>query len=197
MRKSLIPLRYRSAFNYEALRAGSLSEKTKEKYYDKLYKKLKRQANAFEKSEFADLEYQQSMVGELKPRSQLDDDELDAQLAMMASMEMQGTLSLSEMRREREEFYEDYADVLSDRFYKGEGKKRVIDPSVYNKFVNFVQVSHHTHLGELLADSDRVTHFKNIIGKERWEAMDSDELYTEFFDYLEEEEFRAREELSW
>lgn len=185
-----------NTFKYEALRAGSLKYETKIKYYDMLYKKLYRQAKNFEKSEFRDLELQQSLIGELKPRSQLEEGELDAKLARMAQIERNESLLVSELRREREAFYVDYEEALADRFYS-DTERKTINPKTYSKFVNFVQMAHATHMGDWLYDSDQLTEFKNTIGKENFEAMDSDELYTEFYDYLEQQAEIARREVEW
>lgn len=191
----LIPNRLKSAFKYEALRAGSMREKTKYKYYDKLYLSLSRQAKTFEKSEFSDLEYQKTMVGELKPRSQLGEDELDAQLAMMYKMYDEQTLSVNRLKEERALFYEDYRDDLSKRiFYQEDGS---IDPDAYNRFTNFVQIAHHSHI-EQLYSSEIVADFMNQYGVESLqEFTDSDELYTEFFEYAEQEELRMRNDAGW
>jgi len=172
-----------------------MREKTKYKYYDKLYRSLSRQAKTFNKSEFSDLEYQKTMIGELKPRSQLEEDELDAQLAMMYKMYDEQTLSVKRLKEERALFYEDYRDDLSKRiFYQEDGS---IDPDAYNRFTNFVQIAHHSHI-EQLYSSEIVADFMNQYGVESLqEFADSDELYTEFFEYAEQEELRMRNDAGW
>lgn len=195
----LIPKRLRgstSPFHYEKLRQGSLREKTKIKYYDKLYKALKRKAKTFEKSEFKDLEYQKAMIDQLKPRSQLEEDEMDAQLATMYKMYDEQTIDVKHLKEARREFYDEYEGDLSRAFYDDYEKKK-INPDAYNRFTNFVQLAHHSHIEELYS-SEIITDFMNQYGIEDLrDFADSDELYTEFFDYAEQEELRLKTEAHW
>lgn len=191
----LIPNRLRSAFRYEALRAGSMSKQTKYKYYKKLYNSLSRQARKFENSEFSELEYQKALIDEMQPLSKIEEEELDAKLAMMYKIYDDKTLSVNELREQRARFYDDYEDDLSKNiFYEEDGS---IDTKAYVRFTNFVQVSHHSHIEEMYS-SETITDFLNLYGKESLQEFeDSDYLYTEFFEYAEAEQIQMKANVKW
>lgn len=191
----LIPKRLASSFKYEALRAGSMSLKTKHKYYDKLYRSLTRQSETFSKSEFSELEFQKAMAEQLLPRSQIDADELDARLSLMYRLYDEQAFSVQNMEEQRAFFYDEYSEDLSRNiFYTDRGE---MDTETYVKFTNFVQLAHHSHIEDLYS-SDLITDFKNSYGiEELREFASTDELYTEFFEYMERQEAQMKKDVSW
>lgn len=191
--------------DYEALVQGSISHNKKLAEYAANRKKIKaRQKTLLEYEHFGETglyeawnifdSYSTLVDREKRGIIESADDTLDYLLAMSYEYLESDFSSVTGIKKQMKAFYETYGDELHDTFYK-DGDRNLPDPVKFLDFQDFASEAMHSHMSYTAYDSDEVNiYFDRVRTKEEVAQMTQDELYEDFFIWVESlrEDIRQR-----